>query len=127
MQSGSRLGWLITARMLQAVGGAMLNPVAMSIISNTFTDPRQRARAIGVWSGVVGLSMAAGPIIGGTLVESADRRATNPADRRSKPVHLTEEGQAAARVIDILTTPPDALLALPRRTSRHWTASWQGF
>ncbi|MFF4378098.1 MFS transporter [Kitasatospora sp. NPDC001547] len=69
------LGWLIAARMLQAVGGSMLNPVAMSIISNTFTDSCQRARAIGVWSGVVGISMAAGPIIGGALVESAGWRA----------------------------------------------------
>ncbi|MEU6994199.1 MFS transporter [Streptomyces sp. NPDC046465] len=69
------LGWLIAARVLQAVGGSMLNPVAMSIISNTFTDPRQRARAIGVWSGVVGISMAAGPIIGGALVQSAGWRA----------------------------------------------------
>ncbi|MFE2180512.1 MarR family winged helix-turn-helix transcriptional regulator [Streptomyces sp. NPDC059455] len=41
-------------------------------------------------------------------------RITNPADRRSKLVHLTEDGQAlAARAIAILTTPPDALLALP--------------
>ena len=45
------LGWLIAFRMVQAVGGSMLNPVAMSIITNTFTDPRERARAIGVWGG----------------------------------------------------------------------------
>src|SRR3954449_11628424 len=52
------LGWLVAARAVQAVGGSMLNPVAMSIISNVFTDARERARAIGVWGAVIGLSLA---------------------------------------------------------------------
>ncbi|MFW0785707.1 MFS transporter [Gordonia sp. CPCC 206044] len=59
---------LIAARMLQAVGGAMLNPVAMSIITNTFTDPKERARAIGMWGAAIGVSMALGPLVGGALV-----------------------------------------------------------
>ncbi len=68
------LHWLVAFRMVQAVGGSMLNPVAMSIITNTFTDPRERARAIGVWGAVVGISMAAGPLVGGLLVESVGWR-----------------------------------------------------
>jgi EmrB/QacA subfamily drug resistance transporter len=61
---------LIAARALQAVGASMLNPVAMSIITNTFTEPRERAQAVGVWGAVFGVSMALGPIVGGAVVSS---------------------------------------------------------
>jgi EmrB/QacA subfamily drug resistance transporter len=68
------LGWLVAFRMVQAVGGSMLNPVAMSIIANTFTDARERARAIGIWGAVFGVSMALGPVIGGVLVATVGWR-----------------------------------------------------
>jgi EmrB/QacA subfamily drug resistance transporter len=48
----------------------MLNPVAMSIIVNTFTDPKARARAIGFWGAVAGISGALGPLLGGALTQS---------------------------------------------------------
>jgi EmrB/QacA subfamily drug resistance transporter len=67
-------GCLIAFRMIQAVGGSMLNPVAMSIITNIFTGPRERAQAIGIWGSVVGLSMALGPVVGGALVDSVGWR-----------------------------------------------------
>ena len=62
---------LVAFRVLQAVGASMLNPVAMSIITNTFTDPRERAQAVGVWGAVFGISMALGPVVGGALVSSS--------------------------------------------------------
>ena len=68
------LGWLVAFRAVQAIGGSMLNPVALSIIANTFTDDRERARALGIWGAVFGLSMALGPVVGGVLVASVGWR-----------------------------------------------------
>lgn len=65
---------LIGARLLQGIGGSMLNPVALSIISQIFVGREERARALGVWGAVVGISMALGPIVGGLLIQTVGWR-----------------------------------------------------
>lgn len=65
---------LVVFRMVQGVGGSMLNPVALSIITTAFPDRRERAQAIGVWAALIGVSMALGPVLGGILVDSVGWR-----------------------------------------------------
>lgn len=65
---------LILFRVLQAIGGTMLNPVSNAIARDTFHDPSDRARAFGVMAAMVGLSMALGPVLGGFLVAATSWR-----------------------------------------------------
>jgi EmrB/QacA subfamily drug resistance transporter len=63
--------WLISARAVQGVGAAMMNPATLSIITATF-PPRQRGMAMGIWVGVSAVALALGPITGGLLAEHVD-------------------------------------------------------
>jgi EmrB/QacA subfamily drug resistance transporter len=65
------LGWLIAGRVLQGSGGAALAPGSLSVLAAAFTEPRQRTQVIGLWSGISGIGIAAGPLIGGTLIQVA--------------------------------------------------------
>jgi len=67
------IGFLIAARAVQGVAGALLVPGSLSIISATF-HPDDRARAVGAWSGLAGVSSAVGPFFGGWLVDAGSWR-----------------------------------------------------
>ena len=65
---------LIAYRALQGLGASMLNPVALSIVANVFTEPKARAQAVGVWGAVAGLALALGPLLGGALTQAVGWR-----------------------------------------------------
>jgi EmrB/QacA subfamily drug resistance transporter len=120
---------LIVARIVQGLGGSMMNPVAMSIITNTYTDRKQRARAVGVWGAVVGVSMAFGPLVGGWLTEDVSWRGIFwinvpiavaavilcqlfvPESRAARPRRIDPVGQAL--VIVLLASLVYALIEAP--------------
>ena len=66
--------WLVFARMVQGVGGALLTPGSLALIEASFR-PGDRSRAIGAWSGLGGVAAALGPLLGGYLVSAVSWRA----------------------------------------------------
>ncbi|QBD75667.1 DHA2 family efflux MFS transporter permease subunit [Ktedonosporobacter rubrisoli] len=60
---------LIVARVLQGVGAAFLLPASLALITYAFSNARERANAIGIWAGIAAVAAAAGPVVGGFLVE----------------------------------------------------------
>src|SRR5580692_5109834 len=92
-------GSLIALRMLQGVGGSMLTPVSLSIVRNVFTDPRERAQALGIWSGIFGVAAACGPVIGGVLVSEVGWRSVFWVDVPGQLLMITFLGTLTYAVI----------------------------
>ncbi len=63
------LTWFIIGRVVQGIGAAALSPGSLSILVAAFPEPRSRAQALGIWSGISGTALAAGPLIGGLLIQ----------------------------------------------------------
>ena len=63
---------LIASRAFMGIGGALIMPATLSILTNVFRDPRERGRAIAIWAGFSGLAVALGPVTGGLLLRHFD-------------------------------------------------------
>lgn len=63
-------GAVIAVRVLLGLGGAMIMPATLSLIRTLFTDPRERATALGIWAAMASVGAALGPIVGGALLEA---------------------------------------------------------
>jgi EmrB/QacA subfamily drug resistance transporter len=63
-------GVLITARVLQGIGAALMTPATLAIVSDVFPDERERATAIGIWAAIQALAFAVGPLVGGLITEA---------------------------------------------------------
>lgn len=62
--------WLLTARAVQGASAALLAPAALALVTKLFADPRDRARALGIWGAVAGIGSAAGVLLGGVLTSA---------------------------------------------------------
>ena len=123
-------GWLIAARALQAVGRVLMTPSSLSIVRHVFSDPAQRARAIGVWSMVFGAATACGPLVGGLLVDSLGWRS---AFWVNLPIgalawllgrKVLPESQPSARVASTRPTAGGAVAGLDHRRRHSRPLAW---
>jgi len=67
-----RVDLLIASRALQGLGAALLTPTTLAILSATYSEPREQARAVGAWSAAGAVALAVGPLLGGVLSQDVD-------------------------------------------------------
>jgi MFS family permease len=74
---GKSPGELIAARAVMGLGAALIFPATLSLLTNVFTERRERARAIGLWGASTGVGIAVGPIVGGGSSSTSRGRASS--------------------------------------------------
>ena len=104
------IGWLIAARAVQGIGGALMTPASLAIIEASFR-PGDRTRAIGTWAGFSGVSSAIAPFLGGWLLEAGSWRW----------IFLINVPVAAVTAWTTLRHVPES-----RNTSLSGSADWSG-
>jgi EmrB/QacA subfamily drug resistance transporter len=127
------IGWLIMARALQGAGGAVVTPVALTLLSAS-VPPERRNLALGAWGAVTGLAVAMGPVVGGAIVTAFSWQwifwLNVPIGLALLPLALTrlEESRGPARRLDgrgvALASAGlfGVVLALVRSTSLGWSS-----
>ncbi|WP_030620743.1 MFS transporter [Streptomyces achromogenes] len=73
--AANTLGALVALRLALGVAGALLLPASLAVITNAYSNPADRARAVGNWAAITGLALAAGPLVGGALTDTVGWRA----------------------------------------------------
>jgi EmrB/QacA subfamily drug resistance transporter len=109
------LGWLIAGRVVQGVGAAAVSPASLALLAAAHPVPQERVKAIGLWAGLSGVGLAAGPVAGGVLTETFGWPAIFLVNLPIGVVlllvgqrHLGESRNPAARAIDV----PGTLLSV---------------
>jgi MFS transporter, DHA2 family, methylenomycin A resistance protein len=100
---------LVAARVAQGVGAALLLPGTLAVITNAFADPREQARAIGVWAAIGSIALPAGPLVGGLLISAFGWRS----------VFLVNVPIVAAALVGSIRVVPESRTATDRRLDRR--------
>ncbi|HUZ83075.1 MAG TPA: MFS transporter [Gaiellales bacterium] len=98
-------GWLIGFRVVQAIGGTALTPTSLAIVANLYPEPRERARAIGIWGISSGVGTGLGPIVGGGMTDWLGWRS----------VFLANAAVGLAAMAAVLVVVPRSRAAVARR------------
>jgi EmrB/QacA subfamily drug resistance transporter len=102
------IAMLIAARGLQGIGAAIVNVASLALVGAAFPDPKAKARAIGIWTGIAAIGLAIGPTLGGVLTEDIGWRSIflfNPIIGAAAIVltmhHIEESRDPASRSFDV--------------------------